>query len=137
MTRALFLTRALQAATFTGVRTPKVKALGVVELWFLYQARRGDVVQLAIPALGRGWAIPRAELVAGMFAPATTDTGVLIASGPRRTRLLLPSHDGTPGRVALYTPRGPLLAALCDTTAVVPFQRPADEQPVMSGRWSA
>lgn len=120
---APFVSRALLAATFTGVKTPGVKAIGVVELWFLYQARRTDVVQLAVPALRCGWSVPRPALAAGMFGPTTTEHGVLIAPGPRRARLLLPSKDGMPGLVALYTARERLLAAICDTAAVTPFDR--------------
>lgn len=115
---APFVSRVLLAATFTGVRTPDVKALGVLEVWFLYQAARPDVVQLAVPALRRGWSIPRAALAAGMFRPTATDTAMAIAPGPRRVRLLLPADRG---RVSLYTPREKLLAALCDTATVVPF----------------
>lgn len=131
---APFVSRALLAATFTGVKTPAVQALGVLELWFLYQARRADVVQLAVPALRRGWSVPRSSLAAGMFCPTTTEAGVFIAPGPRRARLLLPAETG---RVGLYTPRERLLAALDDTAAVVPFDH---HQPVQAeqavGGWS-
>lgn len=135
-----FVSRALLAATFTGVRTPAVKALGVLELWFLYQARRADVVELAVPALRRGWSVPRSALAAGMFRPTTTEAGLFIAPGPRRARLLLPSKDGTPGLVALYTPRERLLDAICDTAAVTPFETTDTRAEATAGRvagWSA
>lgn len=129
---ALFVSRVLLAATFTGV-TPGVKAVGVVEVWFLCQARRADVVQLAVPALRRGWSVPRVALAAGMFGPVTTEHGVVIAPGPRRARLLLPSKDGQPGLVALYTSRERLLAAICDTATVAPFEQPAQAAASFAG----
>lgn len=132
---APFVSRVLFAATFTGVRTPDVKALGVLEVWFLYQAARPDVVQLAVPRLRRRWSIPRAVLAAGLFRPTSTDTGVLIAPGPRRVRVLLPADRG---RLGLYTPREELLAAVCDTATVVPFDH--DHTPAvlteLSAGWS-
>lgn len=132
---APFVSRVLYAATFTGVRTPDVKALGVLEVWFLYQAARPELVQLAVPGLRRGWSIPRAALAAGMFRPTATDTGAAIAPGPRRVRLLLPAERG---RVGLYTPREKLLAAICDTATVVPFDHSdptADRVDLLAG-WS-
>ncbi|MQA63397.1 MAG: hypothetical protein GEU86_18345 [Actinophytocola sp.] len=133
--RTPFVSRVLLAATFTGVRTPDVKALGVLEVWFLYQAARPDVVQLAVPGLRRGWGIPRAALAAGVFRPTATDTGVSIAPGPRRVRVLLPAERG---RVGLYTPREKLLAAICDTATVVPFDHndPAADRVELSAGWS-
>lgn len=120
LSTASFVSRALLAATFTDVRTPAVKSLGVVELWFCYQAHRPATVRLAVPALRTGWDVPRDLLAAGLFRPVEQDR-VSVASGPNRTRLLLPAGGGRLGVVALYTPRDPLLDAITDTAAVVPF----------------
>lgn len=134
---APFVSRVLLAATFTGVKTPAVKAIGVVELWFLYQARRADVVQLAVPALRCGWSVPRASLAAGMFRPTTTEHGVQVSPGPRRARLLLPAKNGQPGLVGLYTPRDRLLAAISDTAAVAPFNHAHAASELSGAGWSA
>lgn len=115
---APFVSRALLAATFTGVHTPAVKAHGVLEIWFLYQVSRPGVIQLAVPALKRGWSVPREAIAAGMFGRVMVD-GIEIAPGPRRARVLLPAPTG---RVGLYTPRQPLLNSITATTELVPLR---------------
>lgn len=114
---APFVSRALLAATFTGVHTHDVKPLGVLEVWALCTASAPSVVELTVPALRhRRWTVPVGVLSAGMFRPATGD-GVEVSPGPRRVRILLPAPSG---RVALYLDRRRVLDLLTDVVALAP-----------------